>query len=446
MRRIHYILIYPLVAVLFGCFFPSLSVWAQIAQSVGIASSPNPVGSGARALGMGGAFIGVADDATAASWNPAGLIQLETPEISIVGAYNHRTEDSTYTAFPEASGPQQVSTCELNYLSAAYPFSLFDRNMIVSLNYQHLYDFNKKVRFSNSIEGPTDRMDNHFKFEQEGALRAISPAFAVQILPELSLGVTLNFWEDALYDNEWKLKRHQTGSGSIGGIDFSYREELVETYRMSGFNFNLGVLWNINSTFSMGAVFKAPFRADLDHDYHSSYSWIFPSSPEMNQDQEIDFTESETLDMPMSYGIGLAVRLSDTLTLAFDIYRTEWGDYVMHTEDGGDLSPITGKPENESDIDATTQVRLGGEYLIIGERTVIPVRAGLFYDPEPAHGSPDDFWGVSVGTGIAYKSIVYDLAYQYRFGNDVRSAIVGEEDATQDVEQHTLYMSLIYHF
>ncbi len=31
------------------------------------ASSPNPVGSGARAMGMGGAFIAVADDATAAS-------------------------------------------------------------------------------------------------------------------------------------------------------------------------------------------------------------------------------------------------------------------------------------------------------------------------------------------------------------------------------------------
>jgi len=32
-----------------------------------IPSSFNPVGSGARALGMGGAFIPVADDATAAS-------------------------------------------------------------------------------------------------------------------------------------------------------------------------------------------------------------------------------------------------------------------------------------------------------------------------------------------------------------------------------------------
>ena len=34
------------------------------------------LGSGARAFGMGGAFLARADDATAASWNPAGLSYL----------------------------------------------------------------------------------------------------------------------------------------------------------------------------------------------------------------------------------------------------------------------------------------------------------------------------------------------------------------------------------
>lgn len=40
------------------------------------------IGAGARALGMGGAFTAVADDATAAYWNPAGLTQIEKQEIS----------------------------------------------------------------------------------------------------------------------------------------------------------------------------------------------------------------------------------------------------------------------------------------------------------------------------------------------------------------------------
>ena len=76
--------------------------WGQITQTVEIASSPNPVGSGARALGMGGAFIGVADDATAAYANPSGLVQLVRPEVSVEG--RRWGYSSAYTEGGRASG------------------------------------------------------------------------------------------------------------------------------------------------------------------------------------------------------------------------------------------------------------------------------------------------------------------------------------------------------
>jgi hypothetical protein len=38
------------------------------------------IGVGARALGMGGSFVSIADDASAAYWNPAGLVQLQSRE------------------------------------------------------------------------------------------------------------------------------------------------------------------------------------------------------------------------------------------------------------------------------------------------------------------------------------------------------------------------------
>ena len=41
----------------------------------------------ARSLALGGAFVGLADDATAALVNPAGLIELTRKEISIEGAF-----------------------------------------------------------------------------------------------------------------------------------------------------------------------------------------------------------------------------------------------------------------------------------------------------------------------------------------------------------------------
>lgn len=46
-------------------------------QNFGANSNALGLGVGARATGMGGAFVALADDATAAYWNPAGLGQME---------------------------------------------------------------------------------------------------------------------------------------------------------------------------------------------------------------------------------------------------------------------------------------------------------------------------------------------------------------------------------
>lgn len=75
-----------LVAGLILIFFsPAKTFSYSLIQRIEIPSSVSPVGSGARALGMGGAFIAVAHDAAAASWNPGGLTQLGRSEISVVG-------------------------------------------------------------------------------------------------------------------------------------------------------------------------------------------------------------------------------------------------------------------------------------------------------------------------------------------------------------------------
>lgn len=90
------------------CLFALASLPPAFGAGVEITSSPNPVGSGARAIGMGGAFIAVAADATAASWNPGGLVQLERPEVSAVGEGFYRRENNTFADFPGASGNSPV--------------------------------------------------------------------------------------------------------------------------------------------------------------------------------------------------------------------------------------------------------------------------------------------------------------------------------------------------
>jgi hypothetical protein len=190
-------------------------------QEIEIPSSANPVGSGARAIGMGGAFIGIADDATAASWNPGGLIQLEKPELSIVGTIFHRIEDNEFGTSPEASGRQSVTEEDLNYLSLAYPFSLFGRNMIVSLSYQNLFDFTRKWDFFLLNQSEIISSTSLFNYEQDGSLWAIGLAYCIQLTPALSFGFTLNFWEDFLYDNSWDQTIREIEIGTLNGAPFT---------------------------------------------------------------------------------------------------------------------------------------------------------------------------------------------------------------------------------
>lgn len=421
--------------------------WGQPLVRIEIPSSLNPVGSGARALGMGGAFIAVADDATAASWNPGGLIQLETPEISVVGALFHRTEDNAFGTNPEASGEQSVSEDRINYLSAAYPFTLFNHNMIVSLNYQNLYDFTREWDFPLAQQLSENlSTSQNIDFQQEGSLSAIGIAYCIQIAPKFSCGLTMNFWEDGLYENAWEQTTRQHGSGTYVGNPFTFESTSHDQFSFSGFNFNLGFLWNVNSKVTLGGVLKTPFEADLKHESTFYSSLNFPEVPALDSTISTADDLDEQLDMPMSYGIGIAYRFSDQLTVSADIYRTEWDDFVLTDAEGNKTSPITGQPTGESDIDPTHQVRMGAEYLLINPKYVIPLRGGIFYDPAPAEGNPDEFFGFSLGSGIVYGRFIFDIAYQYRFGNNVGTSILKNLNFSQDLEEHTVYTSMIVHF
>lgn len=412
-------------------------------------TSPNPVGSGARALGMGGAFIAIADDATAASWNPGGLTQLELPEISVVGGYYYRQEENNFVDHPESTIGQNVSQSNLNYLSISYPFSLFDKNMVVSANYQHLFDFSRDWELPFNFDfALTNGINTNVDYEQSGQISAIGLAYAVDILPSLSLGFTLNFWEDGIRNNSWDQNLHIHGSGidTILSQPVTYAFDSFESYDFSGFNVNIGALWQVNGKITLGAVVKTPFQADLEH--KTQYEQIITYTglgPAVLTDTR-DTSEQEKLDMPMSYGIGLAYRFSDAFTASVDVYRTEWDDFIHTDASGVETSFVTGDSVDDSDIEETNQVRIGAEYLFIKPKCIVPVRGGLFYDPAPAKGGIDEYYGFSLGSGIAYKKIVFDVAYQYRFGNNVNGSLVRGQDFSQNVDEHTIFTSLIIHF
>ena len=158
------------------------------------------------------------------------------------------------------------------------------------------------------------------------------------------------------------------------------------------------------------------------------------------------FDEDVDLEMPLSYGLGIALRFTDRLTFSLDVYRTEWDRFKLEDGNGNRINPVTGKPSRISSTDETTQVRFGSEYLFIFPKTVVPLRWGFFYDPEPSENKPEDFWGVTLGTGISIGDLIFDCAYQFRYGNDVQGDYFNVPTTKADVMQHLLLASFIYHF
>src|SRR5712691_9683380 len=338
----------------------------SLPPSLNFATSPAPVGSGARAQGKAQAFIAVADDATAASYNPAGLVQLQQPEVSVVGAYFNHLERQDVTQPGIGVDNQTLDGAHLNYLSAVYQFRLLARNVVVSLNYQRLFD----LQGATDVASPFATIDGlqRVRSRQEGGLFTISPAVAVQITPAFSVGAAFNIWPD-LFGNGWKQDVTVRGEGFVASgprvVPFVSNGRISEDFSFRGFNVTMGLLWNITPVFTLGGVVRTPFTARLTGDHASSLTVTLQdgSAPVTTSNA---FTERLDLDMPLSYGLGLAARLSDNLTLSLDVSRVHWSDFKLQESHRADVLLVeNGAPSGKGTAvlrgqgNDTTSVRLG---------------------------------------------------------------------------------------
>ena len=420
--------------LILGYTLPLLSVtaFAQGFQFSLEIANPNPVGSGARALGQGNAFIAVADDATAASWNPGGLAQLERPEFSFAletVAQEMRLRSHTH---PESEGKDSFHLEDFNYASLVFPFHL-GRNMVVSLNYLKLFRFDKEMNFT--VNQRTDDLTIFdYDFDQQGSFSVLAPAFGFDLTPRLSLGITVNIWNHDITNSSRFKKKEFTRAKFIFSDGSEADDHLFEKNEIEideGYSVVIGGLYRLNKYWAFGAVIKPAFELELNHEIT------------INSFNELQDAE---LEMPMILGAGAAWRPSEQLTVSTDITWTNWSKYQF-IQNAIEKNPLTGERSSEDELEDTFTLRMGCEYLLIRKNYIIPLRCGVGYDPAPAVDRVDDFFTVNVGTGIQlFERVNFDIGYEFRWGNNVNNDILRGIDGRQDIHRHRLLASMIVYF
>jgi long-chain fatty acid transport protein len=403
------------------------------------------VGSGARAYGMAGAFLARADDATAASWNPAGLSYLRRPEFSLVGARNSyiRTElrSSDFLESEEASGRGP------DFVAATYPISLGSTSGAVQVSYQRVVNFTTE----RSLENP----DITVTGESEGGFDVVALGTGLRVTRWLRVGGTLNRWMNGY--TQTLVREPQPGRGRP-------RVDHSTDYGLSGWNANVGLIWEPLARLNLGVVGKTPFTGDVDLsrervDINTSGSGYTSNSFQSDQVR---------LDFPGAFGVGASWRPKDVLTVSVDYTRTFWSK--ARVRNFFTLAPATDEgapsPKESGDVWAelpyptltvgaldTEQIRVGVEYVIIGDRARWPIRAGYFNDRQPNPGATATadgvkivaprFNGFTLGAGIGVGPLLLDVAYLRESGEYVDPSLFPQTVTTQRYLVSIIYRHLV---
>ncbi len=345
-------------------------------------------GNGARAAGLGYSFTGIADDASAISWNPAGLTQLYQMEASIVGRLGAGTGSvEGFSDIGVNSWDIDVkSKFQLNFLSIVVPFSIGDFNIVGGLAYRRMYDFSRET--TSTIE--TDGMFLGF-FDQtqtdriSGGINAISPSLGIQLSDMFSIGATVNI-----------LSGTEEGTRDFDKDGFS--EELFNyEIEYSGVAIDLGVLFKPTENLSFGANLNLPHTRTYKFKNLQIINTMYGGF------QSVD------LEAPLFFRAGVGFRANDNLLFAFDYSNRPASKVVWKLKEFGERDKEIGGEDLNS-------IHFGAEYLITSGNSVIPVRLGFYTDPSNAvddSGEQIVTKVLTAGIGIILGNVVLDGSFEW---------------------------------
>ena len=379
---------------------------------------------GARSAGLGGAFVALGDDATAAFANPAGLVQLLKPEISI--ETRNWSHSIPYTASGRIEGvPSGIgldvapgiikneatyNTTGLSFLSLVWPTGDWSFAL-----YRHQYadlEFSGETQglFGGSDGSPERWSDQQMHSTQDVISYGLSAGY--RLSDKFSVGLGLTYYDVRLEAlTQEYLWDDDSDTGLFGPTTFlpdrlALTEYLFiddEDWTLSG-----GFLWSLTSRWRIGGVYRQGFDVSLGNDITAGVAVDYGVPP----GTVFIRNRGVPTEFPDVYGLGVSYRtLEERLTLSFQWDRIEYSSIPRSIE------------LDDQTIDDAEELHFGAEYFFLESSPVMAVRLGAWLDPyhqmyaivddpymQAVLPPGSDEWHYTAGLGFATQRFQVDLA------------------------------------
>ncbi|MBI1987631.1 MAG: outer membrane protein transport protein [Nitrospinae bacterium] len=380
----------------------AMVIWLAIAASIWggyrqvWASGYEFFGTGLRALSMGGAFIGKADDSTATYWNPAGLAQLKGRAIEFdmeKDSVDYADHNSIRNIDPDLASVERNDVFLRQIPSEPDRFSETRPKIFYAAGDSSGYYQWGKYTFGGAFYVPNgnyadwkdtvrDRETKAFiraKYYSRFLLSLANLSMAREILPGVMVGAGANFIYGSFLTN---LDKHYLGGS---------RPELNNTYGIdswgSGYGVEgiFGILLKPAPWFNVGAVYRTGSKINVKGHFHLLQTPIREAGRTIHAGYDRASDYKQDFPLPRTFGVGIALTPLPPLTLTFDVQGTDWTN--MKTEidfeeqrkgrvEGRGPFPLPNLNHN-LDWNLALRYRMGVEYRI-NER--LAIMGGYMFD------------------------------------------------------------------
>lgn len=404
------------------------------------------LGVGARALGMGGAYSYRGGDYSASFWNPAALTDIK--RVEFYGALGHLVRGNT-SDFAGFTTEDEGSFTDFSTFGVAYPVPTYRGSLVFSFGFNRVKAFDANSEFTWFNATANDSVVQAWREVDQGSLNAWILAGAVDVTPNFSAGLSLNFWTG---DEDFGLTFRERDELDIYTFDVFNSEANINS-DISGFNLKLGGYYRVGRTLQFGATIATPTTFKVKETSSLFEEILFDADSALVFEDE-GFFEYK-IRSPFTFTAGGSLHLLN-FVFSGEAEYNDWTQVRYTTEpplidlDGNPVPKNEANRLIEDNYRATVRVRAGAEFTL--PLTGISFRAGYFRDPSILEGAAEDedrqFYTAGVGF-LLDRQVKLDVAYVHGFWKNRNVVRTMTEDVTglvEDITVNKIVASLAFRF